>query len=83
MHCPKLNPNFQDITRNIEEMRYTKYSAKYFVFPATFRVIFRKIDYVWDSVRVHMPLSQQMRITQNLLQIYRNLMFSLASNFVF
>ena len=28
----------------------TKYSAKYHVFPATFHVISRKSDYLWDSV---------------------------------
>ena len=27
-----------------------KYSAKYLVFPATFLVISRKIDYLWDTV---------------------------------
>ena len=27
-----------------------KYSAQYLVFPATFHVISRKIDYLWDSV---------------------------------
>ena len=30
---------------------HTKYSAKYLVFPPTFRAISRKIDYLWDSVR--------------------------------
>ena len=28
---------------------YTKYSAKYLVFPTTFRVMSRKIDYLWDN----------------------------------
>ena len=29
---------------------YMKYSAQYHVFPATFHVISRKIEYLWDSV---------------------------------
>ena len=33
---------------------YTKYSAKYLVFPATFRVICRKIDYLWDSASLEL-----------------------------
>ena len=28
---------------------YTKYSAKYLVFPTTFRVMSRKIDNLWDN----------------------------------
>ena len=31
-----------------------KYSAQYLVFPASFHVISRKIDYRWDSVRVRL-----------------------------
>ena len=30
---------------------YMKYSALYLVFPATFHVISRKINYPWDSVQ--------------------------------
>ena len=29
---------------------YMNYSAEYHVFPATFHVISRKVDYLWDSV---------------------------------
>ena len=29
---------------------YMKYSVKYHVFPDTFQVISRKVDYLWDSV---------------------------------
>ena len=28
---------------------YTKYSAEYHVFPATFHVLSRKVGYLWDS----------------------------------
>ena len=34
--------------RKVEENQ--KYSALYLVFTGTFRVISRKIDYLWDSV---------------------------------
>ena len=34
------------------EKRDTTYSAKYHVFPDTFHVISRKVDYLWDSVDI-------------------------------
>ena len=54
MHCPKSDQNFRDITRNVgENMIYLEIVrvVQYLVFPVTFPVISRKIDYIWDSLR--------------------------------
>ena len=37
---------------------YLKYSAQYHVFPATFHVKSRKIDFLWDSVLLLLKMSQ-------------------------
>ena len=51
IHCPKIIYNFRDITRNVEENEIL-YEIFRIVsrFPATFRVISRKIYNLWDSV---------------------------------
>ena len=50
--CPKDNPNFRDITRKVQENEILQeiFRLVYLVFTATFRVISRNIDYLWDSV---------------------------------
>ena len=52
VHCPTNNPNFRDITWNVEEnetlhgiLRVVSSFPHY-----TFRIISRKIDFLWDSV---------------------------------
>ena len=52
VHCPKSYSKFPSYnTKSRKKTKYCKkYSAYYLVFPATFRVISLKIDYLWDSV---------------------------------
>ena len=52
IHCPKSNPNFRDITWNaVENMTlYKNPRSMCHVFPVTFHVISRKIDFLRDSV---------------------------------
>ena len=50
-HWPKSNQNFRDITRNVEENKILhKIFRVVSRFPATFRVLSLKIDYLGDSV---------------------------------
>ena len=50
VHCPKSNPNLRDITQNVEENEILhEIFRAIFRFPTTFRVKYRKINYLWDS----------------------------------
>ena len=49
----------------------TKYSAQYLVFPATFRVISRKIDNLWDSVAIMMRMPRLYCICHEVLLVTR------------
>ena len=62
LHCPKSNPNFRNITWNVEENMILHEIFRvvlYHVFLATFHVLLRKIDYFYSlAVRVsHKTLS--------------------------
>ena len=48
IHCSKCNPNFRDITLNVEENEIFLVVSR--VSRATFHVLSRKIDYLLDSV---------------------------------
>ena len=42
-----------------------KYSAQYHVFPATFHVISRKINYLWNSEGIYFGNLLDLRLNQN------------------
>ena len=80
----KSNPNFRDIPRNVEENEmlleifrvvhtYVCTYCRYLVFSATFRVISREIDCLWDSV---------WRIRDILILIQIPLCFRINFNFI-
>ena len=51
--------------RGKPDMYYLKYYAKYHAFLATFHVVLRKVDYLWDSVQYTLykkPFRKQKRI---------------------
>ena len=52
LHCPKSNPNVRDITWNVEdnEILHVIFRVVVLFSNATFHVISRKIDYLWESV---------------------------------
>ena len=49
IHCPKSNSNFRALTQNVEENEIKQ--VLFLVFSTPFRVISRKIEYLWGQCR--------------------------------